>query len=305
MKFTKATEHTPFLRLALTGPAGSGKTWTALQIATALSTKVAVVDTEHGSAAKFNDAFTFDVVQPHEFSPRMYSAAITAAEKAGYEVLIIDSLSHAWNGKGGALEMADNEKARQRNPNSFSAWRNVTPVWQEMIEHILSTPMHVIATMRAKTEYIVEKDERGKSVPRKVGLAPIIRDGTEYEFDILGELTPDHQLLISKTRCRPLDGAVLTNPGEELADHLKRWLNRSQPQPVQGTVQTINAEPKRSITLEIEQLGRELYHDMWEEKAEEIASWASGHRTKSVANLSNEEKARVLAGMQEKLKKAA
>ena len=170
MQFTKATRQHARLRMALIGPSGSGKTYTALTIATGLGQRIAVVDTERGSASKYaGDLFNFDVLELEQFSPRQYVQAIQAAAQAGYEVLVVDSLSHAWIGKGGALEMVDHVTARMKSSNSFAAWREVTPEHNALVDAILHSPCHVIATMRAKTEYLVEKDERtGKSGPRKV-----------------------------------------------------------------------------------------------------------------------------------------
>lgn len=337
MQFTKATKTAAKLRLSLMGPAGSGKTYSALKIASALSSKIAVIDTEHGSAAKYADEFTFDTLKLLTYAPDMYIAALTVAEQAGYEVIIVDSLSHAWAGKDGALEMVDREKIRSRSQNGFFAWRNVTPLWQQLMDKLLSLDAHVIGTFRSKTEYILEKDDQGKTIPQKIGLAPIFRDGAEFEFDIVGELNHQHQLIIGKTRCKRLDGMVFDKPGTEFAGIVSNWLKGNEPivaeEPLSTTVLTstpaaqTQAAPQKtakkqattkgrkkkteqqvvttSPTLAIEQLGRELYHDMWEEKSEEIAWWASGHRTRSIVELNDVEKGRVLDGMHEKLKQAA
>src|SRR4051812_828726 len=107
MQFTKATKSKAKLRLALMGPPGAGKTWTALSVAQGLGGKVALIDTENASASKYADHFDFDTLVLTEFSPRAYVLALKAAAEAGYQSVIVDSLSHAWAGKGGALEMAD------------------------------------------------------------------------------------------------------------------------------------------------------------------------------------------------------
>lgn len=222
--FRKATKTAAKLRLALIGPSGSGKTYTALSVAQHLGGGVAVIDTERGSASKYADVFEFDTMGLETFSPEVYVKAIQEAGKLGYGTLVIDSLSHAWVGRGGALEIHDNAVARQRTQNSYTAWREVTPLHNAMVDAILQCPCHVIATMRAKTEYVQEKDDRGKTTVRKVGMAPVQRDGLEYEFDVVGDLDWEHNFIVSKTRCPALSGAVMKKPGEELARTLSAWL---------------------------------------------------------------------------------
>jgi hypothetical protein len=227
MSFQKATKKQAKLRLALIGPSGSGKTYTALTLATHLvpGGRIAVIDTERGSASKYADLFTFDVQEPESFHPRTYIEAIAEAQAAGYDVLVIDSLSHAWMGRDGALELVD--KAAKRNPsgNSFAAWRDVTPLHNALVDALLATKLHIIVTMRSKMEYVQEKDERGKTVIRKVGLQPIQRDGLEYEFDVVGDMDVDNTLVVTKTRCSVLAGAVISKPGKPLADTLAHWLD--------------------------------------------------------------------------------
>jgi Cdc6-like AAA superfamily ATPase len=223
--FRKATKASAKLRLALTGPPGSGKTYTSLNIAKHLGSSIALIDTEKGSASKYADLFEFDVLELESFHPQTYIDAIHAAEAVGFDVLIIDSFSHAWVGKDGALELVDRaKKQKQGGGNDFSAWRDITPLQNSLVEAIVSARLHVIATMRSKTEYVMEQNERGKMVPRKVGLAPVQRDGVEYEFDVIGDLNPDNELIVTKTRCPQLNGAVIKQAGKEVADILSAWL---------------------------------------------------------------------------------
>jgi hypothetical protein len=224
MEFQKATKEKALLRVALVGPSGSGKTYSALTLAQDLGVgRVALIDTEHGSASKYADRFDFDTVALPRHSPADYVAAMHAAAKAGYKVLVIDSLSHAWNGRGGALEMVDAAASRSSG-NSFAAWRGVTPEHNKLVDALLGYPGHLFVTMRTKTEYVTEKDDRGKMMPRKIGLAPIQRDGIEYEFDIVGDIGLDHRLSISKTRCPALDGYVDV-PGHDLAAQMIAWVS--------------------------------------------------------------------------------
>lgn len=199
--------------------------------------RVACIDSEHGSASVYagdvftdgEQAITMDVMELGTYSPSEYAAAIEAAGRAKYDVLIIDSLSHAWEGLDGALEQVD-----KKGGNRFTAWKDVTPMHRRMVEAILSSPCHVIATMRSKTEYVLEEDEKGKKVPRKIGVAPIQRPGMEYEFDVYGSMDWSHVLHVTKTRCRAIDGAVAVKPGALFIQPVIDWLNTGT-----GTVDTI------------------------------------------------------------------
>ena len=228
MPFQKATKEQSKGRIALIGPAGCGKTYLALLIAQQMGKKIALIDTEHGSASKYADIFSFDTQRLVTFSPAKYIEAIEEAEKAQYDFLIIDSLSHAWVGVEGCLEMVDKIAARSKSRNSFAAWRHVTPVHNRLVEAMLACKCHLIVTMRSKTEYVIEDDERGRKVPRKVGMAPIQRDGLEYEFDVVGDMDQENTLVISKSRCPELFGAVIKKPGEEFANTLLAWLSSGE-----------------------------------------------------------------------------
>lgn len=224
MAFVKATKAKSKARIALCGPSGSGKTFTSLTMATNMGEKVAVIDTERGSASKYADEFQFDVMELESFHPQKFIDGIREAEAAGYDVLVIDSLSHAWMGKDGALELVDKTALKSKSNNTFTAWREVTPLHNALVDAIIQSRMHVIVTMRSKTEYVMET-VNGKQVPKKVGMAPIQRDGMEYEFDIVGDMDFDNNLIITKTRCRKLTGEVIKRPGGETAEIIKEWLS--------------------------------------------------------------------------------
>jgi hypothetical protein len=230
MGFQKATKKQAKLRLALIGPSGSGKTYSALRIAKGLGTKIAVVDTERGSASKYAGVADFDVMELETFNPENFIKAIQEADAGGYDVLIIDSLSHAWMGKDGALELVDAAAKRNKAGNSFTAWREVTPLHNAMVDAILRSRCHVIATMRSKTEYVLETNEKGRQVPRKVGLAPVQRDGLEYEMDVVGDMD-NAELVVSKSRIPFLAKAVVKEPGEDLGKKLLGWLSDGAPAP--------------------------------------------------------------------------
>lgn len=226
--FKKATKAAAKLRLALIGPSGSGKTYTALKIATALGKRVAVIDTERGSAAKYADEFSFDVVELERFEPRAYCDLIVAGAEQ-YDVIVIDSLSHAWAGPGGVLEFVD-AKNGNGGSNKFAAWRDATPMHNELVNTILAAKCHIIATMRSKMEYVQEKDERGKVTIRKVGMQPVQREGMEYEFDVIGDLDAA-TMTVSKTRCKALHDRRFVQPGADVAKLLSEWLGASTPAP--------------------------------------------------------------------------
>lgn len=236
VQFTKATKHKAKLRLALIGPAGAGKTYTALRVATGLGGNIALIDTERGSASKYSGVADFDVLELESFAPERYIEAIRAAEEGGYSVLVIDSLSHAWAGKDGILEFVDKRKAQSRG-NDFGVWRDATPLQNSLVDAILTSKLHIICTMRSKMEYVIEKDERtGKNTPRKVGLQPVQRDQIEFEFDLVGDLDQDHKLVVTKSRIEPLADAVILKPGPEVGKQLADWLEDGAPAPERITV---------------------------------------------------------------------
>lgn len=224
--FRKATKSQAKLRLGLIGPAGSGKTMTALRIASGLGGKVALVDTERGSASLYvgERGLEFDVQELDSYEVENFIDAIRAAASGGYSTLIIDSLSHAWAGKGGILEFVDKAGKRNQSGGNFGAWRDATPRHNALVDAILGAPLHVICTLRSKTEYVVES-VNGRNQVRKVGLQPVQRDGLEYEFTVVGDITQDHDLVVTKTRAAFLKDAVIREAGEELGQQLLAWLS--------------------------------------------------------------------------------
>ena len=229
--FAPATRKKLKLRMAIDGPSGSGKTYTALRFGFALGKRVVAIDTEHGSMSKYQGespdgiAWQWQVCELQSFDPQNYTSVMQEARKFRPDVLIIDSLSHAWEGIGGALEQVANSKSA----NKYTAWKDVTPKHQRMVEAILSFPAHVIVTMRSKMEYILEANERGKMIPRKIGMAPIQRPGMEYEFDLVCEMDWDHTLTVVKTRCSVVDGLRVEKPGPEFMQPVMAWLNSELP----------------------------------------------------------------------------
>lgn len=206
--FAKAKRHNRKLRATIDGPTGSGKTLSALLIASGLSTKrIALIDTEHHSAELYADDFDFDhaPLDP-PYNPGRYIERINAAAAAGYDVLIIDSFSHAWEGDGGVLELHGNITAASKSGNSYTAWRDVTPKHNALVNTCLAYPGHLITTMRSKMEYIICDGTNGKKGDiKRVGMAPIQRAGTEYEFDLVLDMSAEGNYgTASKKRFRPL-----------------------------------------------------------------------------------------------------
>jgi hypothetical protein len=222
--FTKATRSAVKARIALAGPSGSGKTYTALVLACSLADKVAVVDTERGSASMYVglNGWEFDTLNPQSFNPATLIDALGVAAGAGYGCVVVDSLSHYWMGVDGMLEQVDK---RTKNNNSFgSGWKDMRPIERRMIDALVSYPGHVVVTLRTKTEYAIEKDQNGKSKPVKIGMKPEQREGLEYEFSVVGDMDHSNTLTISKTRLPMLTGAIIEKPGPELAETIKDWL---------------------------------------------------------------------------------
>ena len=224
MEFRKAERRKAKLRLGITGPAGSGKTYGALLIAKGLGGKTVLIDTENGSGDLYAALFDYDVGRIQApYTVQKYLQAIHDAEQAGYDTIIIDSLSHAWAGEGGLLDMQGKIADSSPRGNSFAAWRQVTPWHNKLIDMILNSKCHIIATMRSKTEYIQAENERGKTEIRKVGLAPVQRDGMDYEFTTVFDLGVNHAATTSKDRTSLFDGQIF-KLSEETGQTLKTWL---------------------------------------------------------------------------------
>jgi hypothetical protein len=235
--FRKAEKRQAKLRMALIGPSGSGKTYSSLLIAQGLGGPIAMLDTEQGSGELYADLTEYDVARlTPPFTPDKYIQGIKAAEQAGYNVLIIDSLTHAWAGQGGLLEEVDKRKASQKN--QFAAWRDVTPMHNALVDAILQSTCHIIATMRSKTAYDMQKDDKGQLKPVKIGLAPVQRDGMEYEFTVVLDIENEkHMASSTKDRTSLFDGQYFV-PSQETGQALRQWLESGsapapEPEPVQ------------------------------------------------------------------------
>lgn len=246
LQIRKATRRKAKLRLALIGPSGSGKTMSALKLAFGIGGKIGVIDTENGSADLYANLGEYDVITLEKpYTVSKYREAIAAFEGAGYDTIIVDSLSHAWAGAGGLLDK-QGQIANRPGTNSYAAWREVTPDHNALVEALLSSRCHIIVTMRVKTEYVLETNDRGKQVPRKVGLAPVQRDGVEYEFTVVMDIDIDHKAAASKDRTTLFDGwrdTITEGTGRQLLQWLESGADAPAPAPAPAASPASEALP--------------------------------------------------------------
>lgn len=228
LQIRKATRKNIKLRLGLMGPTGSGKTFTALSIAEALSltqpkARILLADTERASSERYAEGkpFDFDIV-PLEppYHPDIVGQVIKMAG-GDYDVVIFDSLTHLYIGAGGLLEVVDAAGKRARG-NTYAGWKEGTPVWNRMIDSILAAPLHTIVTMRSKMDYI-QTERDNKKVIEKVGMGAIVRDGFEYEMDIVGDLDQENVMTITKSRMSDIAKGSFRNPGYDLGKQMLEW----------------------------------------------------------------------------------
>ena len=180
--FTKAKKEKIYLKVLLAGASGSGKSYSALKLATGIINKaggrIAAIDTEAGRIRYYANEFDFDDLQLEEpYTPEKYIDAINQAVDGGYNVLIIDSITHEWNY---ILDQVD----KIPGTNSYTKWGKLTPRHNKFTEKIIQSPINIIATVRGKDAYVLEQDKNGKQVPKKVGLGYTQRDGLEYEYTV-------------------------------------------------------------------------------------------------------------------------
>lgn len=309
----KAKRSLAYLKLGIAGPSGSGKTLSSLLMAYGLlkeeypnSTdaeiwdKICIIDTENRSASlyvgnnihgvKLGEYYTIELAPP--FTPQSYMDAICACEHGGIKVLIIDSLSHAWSGEGGMLDMQG--RVASRTGNSYTAWRDVTPLHNRLVDKILQCDMHVILAMRTKAEYVIETNEKGKQAPRKIGLAPIFRDGVEYECTVFFEVALDHTVSATKDRTMQFDQQVFVIT-PDTGKKLYRWLNEGEPQrahtekPTMQKAETQLSTPDDKKQNEEEPISNDVFDSIIAVSQEELTQLIDG----LIAGKTREEKAEI------------
>ena len=227
MELRKSERSKAKIKMALQGPSSSGKSMSAILLAQGLAkgdlSKVAVIDTENGSADLYAHIGDYNVLGLKTFSPDNYVEAITVCEKAGMEVIIIDSISHCWN------YILDYHSSLPGN--SFTNWQKINPLEKKFIDKILQSPAHIIATMRVKQDYILNQKD-GKFVPEKVGLKAIQRDGVDYEFTIVFDLDIKHFASSSKDRTqlfeKSLPFVINSATGKKILDWCNSTLTKNE-----------------------------------------------------------------------------
>ena len=244
LQLRKAERKQVKLRIGLTAPSGGGKTYSALKMARGMATaweKIAVIDTEQGSAELYSHFGPYNVLTlTPPFSPERYIEAIKACEDAGVEVIVIDSVTHEWDGKGGCLEIVDQLGGR------YQDWGKVTPRHRKFLDALLSSTCHILTTTRRKQDYEMEKDNNGKITVQKVGMKEIQREGYEYELTVNFEMDIRHNAIAAKDRT----GLFMDKPAflisEEVGKILKDWCESGKANPV---------EQKREIMRQLKRLG--------------------------------------------------
>jgi hypothetical protein len=226
IEIRKAERVKSKLRLGLAGPSGSGKTMSALKVAKGIGGTVCLIDTERGSGDLYANLYDYSVISLEPpFKPDLLIDAIHAAEKAGFSVIIIYSLSHFWSDEGGILDQAD--KMQNSGKNRFTLWADLTPQHRRLVNALLNSPRHIIGTMRSKQEYAMETDDKGKASVKKLGLAPVQREGMEYEFTVFFDVSQDHYAKATKDRTNMFGNEVFIMD-EQTGARLSKWLEEGR-----------------------------------------------------------------------------
>lgn len=233
----KAKRQQVKLRLNLSAPSGAGKTYSALLLAKGLVNdwdKIAVIDTENGSASLYDHLGGFNVINlVPPFSPERYIEAINACVSAGMECVIIDSSTHEWSGAGGCLEINEKLAAAKYKGNTWSAWSETTPRHDKFVNHVLHAPVHIITCTRSKMETVMGEDRKVK----KVGMKDMQRDGWEYELTVSLSIDRDtHMAIASKDRTELFEGKEPFIISEATGQLIKQWCETGEkPKPVKVT----------------------------------------------------------------------
>jgi hypothetical protein len=235
LDFVEATRPATNSLIALTGPANAGKTYTALAMATGMGTNIGVCDSERGRASHYAHLFPFKHLRMPDFRPQTLVRALAVGARRGIDVMIIDSGTHYWSGRGGVLEQVDRTTNASASKNAFtSGWKSVKPVEHEMWDAVMAYPGHVIMTLRVKTSYeLVPSKNGGGMEPKKIGLKPDQRADAEYEFDFVGDLDMEHTMTVSKCSYPGLfaSGEQIELPNTETGNRIVTWLSEGTPMP--------------------------------------------------------------------------
>lgn len=282
MQFQRATRKKSKLRCLLGGVSGSGKTTASLLIAAGLGGRIALIDTERGSASLYSDLVEFDAMDlAPPYSPERYVEAIKAAEGAGYDVLVIDSLTHVWDGSGGCVEINEQLAQTKYRGNTWSAWSDTTPRYRALLDAILQSPMHIICTSRMKQETVQGDDKK----VRKIGMKNELRAGTEYEFTLVLEIEHEkHLALATKNRTTLFQSPFIVT--RKTGEELRAWLESGaepamrEPPPDHTVRDDFVARFKAALSLDVDETemataiwavhntlrdqGEERYREVWQ-----------------------------------------
>lgn len=221
MELRKSNRSLARIRLALQGPSGSGKTLSALKIAYGINndwSRVAIIDTENKSADLYSHLGPYNVLNLQApFTPERYIEAIDKCESAGMDVIIIDSISHEWEGEGGILDIHS-----KMIGNSFTNWSKLTPRHNAFLHRMLASGKHIIANVRSKQEYVIT-EKNGKSAPEKVGMKGIQREGFDYEFTTLFEIDINHNAICTKDRSQLFKSKSTFMLDEQIGKTIASW----------------------------------------------------------------------------------
>jgi hypothetical protein len=255
--------------MAIAGPSGSGKTYSALLIASGLAPngKIAVIDTENKSACLYAGmpgipAFDVDEIDPPYLTEK-YLASIKAAIDGGYDVLVIDSISHQWAGEGGLLQKK--EQLDARGGNSYANWAKMTPEHEKFKSTLLHSNIHIISTLRSKQDYVLVGDDKGKTKVQKMGMAPVQRDGLEYEFTTVLDMDMAHQASASKDRTGLFDHNLFI-PSLETGKQIATWLSGmppAAPEPKQDIYDSSNEDHQKRMAVFLEK--HNIPSDEWDQ----------------------------------------
>jgi hypothetical protein len=254
MKLEKSNKKKSKVRISIAGASGSGKSYSSILLAYGLCndfSKICVIDSEHFSASLYSSLGEFNVINlDPPFHPDRYIEAIKLAESSGMEVLVLDTASHVWSGKGGCLELHEKETTKMKIPNSFTAWNAVTPLYQRFIDTIVSSPCHIISTLRSKTEYVLA-ERNGRLAPQKVGMAPMMRDGFEFEQSICLELDQNHKAFCTKDRTGLLQDKESFIITPEIGKKINVWYNTCNESTVDVVINKISQAKSIADLLDI------------------------------------------------------
>lgn len=296
MSFKKAAKKEVKLTMGISGPAGAGKTLSALRIARGLvgpHGKIALIDTEGAKANAYADVIEngYDIAQfESPFELDKLEDTLDEAIEAGYQVIVIDSLSHFYAGEGGILQQVEDESVRNGG-NGMKAWAYVTPKVNRFLEKLKAMPIHVIVTLRSKTTYEISRNDKGKVSVQKLGLAPIWKgDSIDFEMDHMLKMTTDHRAIVDKTRLIGLTDKIFDKPDEKLGKQIKEYLTGGIVSPIEPepAVADESAEEPAEKIAPKQQLLSQL-EDLAQATGRDIAEWfpkiAAAHNKEKIEDM--------------------